>query len=237
VAPAAGGQQGGQQGQQPQQGAASTLISTILRMGMMWYMFNAFKGPQGGAGGGGAGGAGGAVTLTPLHARGTPLDVRFYLSERAELADDGKDGKDTLIWQVDGVPLGTLPEHKHTYMYTPSEAVKSQNASVWLHAQVALAGVDPAVRDELPPGSVFVKSVSLVRYMPKPKNKTGVNLLSSDGPSAPVTTPKVRVVVCSCCLCIRVLGGGGGKFGCGDCLLLRLLLQDVCTHNRLTSLH
>ena len=45
------------------------------------------------------------------------------------------------------------------------------------------------------PCSLFCATplAELIRYMPRPKNKTGVNLLSADG--GPVTTPKVRGAV------------------------------------------
>lgn len=159
---AAGGGAGGpnQAGQQQQQGAGG-LLQMIMRLGMMWYFFNSMKGMGGGqqAGAGGAAGGKGGVapsTLRPLHARGSLFDVRFLLSDLPEMATlaDGK-----LIWQRNDVGLGTTAEHKFTYVYHPTEAVKTQNASVWLHAVFSVAGADPDAREDLPPGSVFTKTM------------------------------------------------------------------------------
>lgn len=105
-------------GQQQQQGAGG-ILQLVMRIGMMYYMFNMFKGgSQMGPGAGGAAGSGAAAMLKPLHARGTPFDIRFVLSETPDLASLG-DG--TLIWQQNDVGIGTTSERKFTYMYTPSE--------------------------------------------------------------------------------------------------------------------
>lgn len=70
------------------------------------------------------------------------------------------------------------------------QAVAKHNGSVWLHAVFSTAGADPEARDELPPGSVFTKSVPLVRFMAPRRNRTGVNLLTAE--NAPMTAPKRR---------------------------------------------
>ncbi|GBF90245.1 hypothetical protein Rsub_03378 [Raphidocelis subcapitata] len=178
---AAGPPGGPAEGQQQPQAAGGSFLSGLLRMAVMWYLFNMFK-PGGQTKT--AGGAGAVGTVRPLYVRGELLDLRVFLSEAPRL-ESFKDGQ--LIWQQNNVPLGTAPESKFTYTYTPSEAVKN-NGSVYLHAVFSIAGSNPEAREELPPGAVFTKTLSLIRYMPRPKNKTGVNLLSAEG--GPVTTPK-----------------------------------------------
>lgn len=145
-------------------------------MGIMWYMFNMFKGGQQTS-------RAGVVMITPLYQRGDLVDVRVMLSEIPYYRSltDGN-----VVWFQENIGVGTTPQHNFTYMYEPSQHVKN-NGSVYLHAIFSKPGVDPEARDELAPGDIFTKTVGLIRYLPRPKNKTGVNLLTSD--SAPVRTP------------------------------------------------
>lgn len=125
VAAAPGAGPGGQGAEAAAPPSLQGLLQTVMRLGMMWWMFNSFMKPGGQqAGAGGAAGAGN-VQLKPLHARGTPFDVRVLLSESPELPSLANG---TLIWQQDGVGLGTTPELMYTHTYSPSE-VRARGAA------------------------------------------------------------------------------------------------------------
>lgn len=129
--------------QQQRPGVVQTFINTLMRMGMMWYFFNMMKG--GGQQAPGAGGSAAAAVgmVKPLHARGALFDVRVFLAEAPELPNlaDGR-----LIWQQDGVGLGTTEERKFTYMYEPSEVRARRGAAGYARARLGSWRRRPARR-------------------------------------------------------------------------------------------
>ena len=206
AAPAPGGQQ---QGGQAQNGL-TTFLQAVLRMGIMWYMFNMFKGGPSQQATGGA-----HVMIKPHFVRGDLLDVRVFVTDMPSAPSVAKGHP---VWQVDGVALGTMPEHKLSLNYTlskvggvgpwhgssswrgvrrpaacakaracctcaggaplsfirelalpgarrptPTNCTRPQaakdNGTVYLHAVFSVANTDPDARDELPPGSVFTRSI------------------------------------------------------------------------------
>ncbi|PNW78427.1 hypothetical protein CHLRE_09g397900v5 [Chlamydomonas reinhardtii] len=195
---AGAGAEGGQPGQQRQQGGFGQLLGMVVRMGVMWYFMNMMKGqktppPAGGAGSPAAAGAGagGAADLSgylyPVFPKGQLVDMYMFLSEQRSYPSHQYAMED-LIWSETGVELGGAAENrKLTYTYELSEAVKN-NGSVWLHMVLARAG-DPVAPDDpaYDPSAVAYYTYQLNAYRPKPRNNTGVNLLSEN----PVDVPKV----------------------------------------------
>ncbi|CAL8463959.1 g3494 [Coccomyxa elongata] len=161
---AAGGQQQGQQRQNP--------LFGILRMVAMWWMFKTFFG-----GGGQKKPLTRQELLAPQYSRGTPLDMYVFLSEQPSFShfSDSK----ALVWSEKSFSLGTEPDRKKNITYFPSEAVQ-KNGSVHIHAFFAPTGfaIDPA-DSFYKEGTVFSKMTMLNTYLPRPKNKTGVNLLAT----------------------------------------------------------
>eukprot|EP00775_Hariotina_reticulata_P011130 gene11130-11284_t len=176
VAPA-----GAQPGQQQQQGGLKQLLGTLIRFGVMWYVMNMFKGNQQQAG------KSPADMSAPLYRKGDLLDMYVYVSEAPYLESSQAE----LIWSQTEVGLATTADRKFTWNYTPSEDVKN-NGTLFAHVLFARSGVDPFVPAyEVPPDSVFSKSHSLISFLPRLQNKTGVNLLSEGGN---ITTQKPEEV-------------------------------------------
>ncbi|KAG2454215.1 hypothetical protein HYH02_001249 [Chlamydomonas schloesseri] len=190
---AGAGGEGGQQGQQRQQGGFGQLLGMVVRMGVMWYFMNMMKGnktppPPGGPGSPAAAGAGDlSAYLYPVFPKGQLVDMYMFLSEQRSIPSHQYAMED-LIWSETGVELGSAAEsRKLTYTYEPSEAVKN-NGSVWLHMVLTRAG-DPVAPDDpaYDPSAVAYYTYQLNAHRPKPRNTTGVNLLSDN----PVDVPKV----------------------------------------------
>ncbi|KXZ49948.1 hypothetical protein GPECTOR_18g106 [Gonium pectorale] len=200
AAAAAAGGGGGPDGQQPeqrrQQGGLGGIVGMVLRMGVMWYFMNAMKGkqqapPKSAVGTGGAGGAdtGAAVShyIYPAFERGQLVDMYMFLSERPRYSNLHFDMAD-LVWSETGVGLGLPTEiRKYDYVYEPSEAVKN-NGSVWIHLVLVRAG-EPLQPGEpgFDPTGVAYYPYQLNIHRPRPRNSTGVNLLSDN----PADMPKV----------------------------------------------
>ncbi|EIE18938.1 cleft lip and palate transmembrane 1 [Coccomyxa subellipsoidea C-169] len=115
--------------------------------------------------------------LVPQFQRGTHLDLYVFLSEQPSFSQYS-DSK-ALVWAEKDFALGTEADRKLNITYHPSEAVQN-NGTVYLHAFFAPTGVaidptDPFYKNN----TVFSKSAMLNRYLPRPKNKTGVNLLAT----------------------------------------------------------
>jgi len=120
----------------------------------------------------------------PLYRKGDLVDMYVYLSEEPYLYNREKG---ELIWKELELGLATSPERQVNYTYHPSQAVQN-NGSLYVHAYFIRSGYEiDTPYEELPADSIFHKSHSLIMYMPKPKNKTGVNLLQEGGS---ITTPE-----------------------------------------------
>ncbi|KAG2428128.1 hypothetical protein HXX76_011808 [Chlamydomonas incerta] len=199
-APAAGAE-GAPPGQQRQQGGFGQILGMVVRMGIMWYFMNMMKGqktppPAGGAGSpaaaGGAPGGGADLSayLYPVFPKGQLVDMYMFLSEQRSYPSH-QCAMEDLIWSETGVELGSPAENrKLTYTYELSEAVKN-NGSVWLHMVLARAG-DPVAPDDpaYDPAAVAYYTYQLNAYRPKPRNSTGVNLLSENPLDVPKVDPK-----------------------------------------------
>eukprot|EP00878_Enallax_costatus_P014291 GHUV01014949.1.p1 GENE.GHUV01014949.1~~GHUV01014949.1.p1 ORF type:complete len:567 (+),score=104.50 GHUV01014949.1:232-1932(+) len=174
AAPAAGQQPNGQQ--RHQQGGFSAVISTVLRMAVMWYVMSYMRGSQQPQPKPGQTPPAGVAA--PLYSKGDLLDIYVYVSESPYMHDRSAA---ELVWSQQEVGLATTAERTFTYNYKPSERVKN-NGTLYSHVVVARSGVDlDTPSDELPADSLFVKSHSLVSFMPRRQNKTGTNLLSEGG--------------------------------------------------------
>ncbi|KAK9822470.1 hypothetical protein WJX81_006087 [Elliptochloris bilobata] len=115
----------------------------------------------------------------PKLLQGTPVDMALYLSEQPVFSDFGS--KESLIWRETDLLLGQGSERTAVYTYRPSQAVQN-NASVYLHAYFAPTGLPVDPSDPFyDPRVVFHKTSMLNAYLPRPRNKTGVNLLSTEG--------------------------------------------------------
>ncbi|KAG2483364.1 hypothetical protein HYH03_017763 [Edaphochlamys debaryana] len=185
-------------GQQRQQGGIGSIVGMVLRMGVMWYFMNAMKGnkapPPPAATGDAVDAAGGAAAaaaasgyLYPAFQKGSLMDMYLFISERRHYSGHRYDMSD-LVWSETGVSLGDTKEiRKYDYVYEPSEAVK-RNGTVWLHLVLARAGegLDP---DEpgFDPLGLASYTFQLNSYRVRPRNSTGVNLLSDN----PADIPKV----------------------------------------------
>ncbi|KAK9917974.1 hypothetical protein WJX75_000180 [Coccomyxa subellipsoidea] len=138
----------------------------------MWWMFKTFFG-----------GGGEKKQLTrqdifvPHFERGTHLDLYVFQSEQPSFSQYS-DSK-ALIWTEKDFALGSEADRKLNITYYPSEAVQN-NGTVYLHAFFAPTGfaIDPT-DSFYKNGTVFSKSTMLNTYLPRPKNKTGVNLLAT----------------------------------------------------------
>ncbi|GLC36151.1 hypothetical protein PLESTB_001375000 [Pleodorina starrii] len=194
AAAAAGGAGGGQgqQQQQRQQGGIGSIVGMVLRMGVMWYFMNAMKGnktppppQQAGADGQVAGGSGAGTYLYPAFERGSLVDMYMFLSEGEHYRGLRVDMSE-LIWSERGVVLGDSKEQrKDTYVYEPSDSVKN-NGSVYIHMVLARAGAS-ILPDEpaFDPTDLAYYHFQLNAHRPKPRNSTGVNLLSDNPTDAP----------------------------------------------------
>ncbi|EFJ43770.1 hypothetical protein VOLCADRAFT_106719 [Volvox carteri f. nagariensis] len=109
------------------------------------------------------------------------VDGRTDLSQRIDTSE--------LIWSETDVRLGEKTEQrKDTYVYKPSDAVKN-NGSVYIQMVLARAGA-PILFNELgyDPTDLAYYQFQLNTHRPRPRNSTGVNLLSDN----PVDAPKVE---------------------------------------------
>ncbi|KAG1679660.1 hypothetical protein FOA52_006177 [Chlamydomonas sp. UWO 241] len=135
----------------------------------------------------------GAVGMhLPMFRKGDVLDLYCFLTEEQHVTDYAAHMHE-LIWSEAGLPLGMEMEQRNTtYLYTPSEAVQSHNGSVYLHVVFAKAGMpidssDPDYKEF----DVFGSVHNLIGWYPRPKNATGVSLLSGDAlPEAPTAEEK-----------------------------------------------
>eukprot|EP00879_Flechtneria_rotunda_P011525 GHRR01012039.1.p1 GENE.GHRR01012039.1~~GHRR01012039.1.p1 ORF type:complete len:411 (+),score=98.64 GHRR01012039.1:68-1234(+) len=163
----------GNQGQGQQQNGLQKLLGTVLRFGVMWWVMSAFKGKQQYQPGEAPAG-----TAATIYRKGDLLDIHVYLSESSFMRDPAAA---QFVWSQHGVGLATAKERTFTHIYKPSKAVQN-NGTLYAHVLFTRSGIDPHTpEDEMPPYSVFSKSHSLTKHMPRRQNKTGVNLLSEGG--------------------------------------------------------
>ncbi|GFR48649.1 hypothetical protein Agub_g10603 [Astrephomene gubernaculifera] len=188
AAAAAGGQQ--QQQQPNQRGGLSGLLGMVLRMGVMYYFMNAMKGkapPPPAVQSGAAGGAAVADNgyMYPAFQRGELVVVYVFLKEDNRYPGNNFDMAD-LIWSETGFKLGSSTEQRNlTYVYEPSQAVKN-NGSVWLHVVLAAEGAPLQMHEPgFDPRTVAYYQYQLNTYRPRPRNNTGVNLLSDNPADLP----------------------------------------------------
>ncbi|MEW5318935.1 MAG: hypothetical protein WDW38_010117 [Sanguina aurantia] len=153
-------------------GAMGTVLRMVAMYMVMSYLRPTAKAP-------GAGGL--AVTMSkslPKFQKGYLLDMYVFLSEQQAMRHYDMS---ELIWSETGIELGNTKEKRsYTVKYEPSKAVQT-NGSLFLHVVFAkpkkpINPGDPGY-DE---GVLFTGVHKLTKYMAKPKNDTGVNLLSQD---------------------------------------------------------
>ncbi|GAB4824016.1 hypothetical protein N2152v2_011062 [Parachlorella kessleri] len=195
--PAAAGNGNAQGGQQQQRGGG--MIGGILRAAMMWYMFKTFMGGNKQGGQQGAGAPGAAPPLAPRFAKHTPMDAHFFISEEPSWRAAARSSDP--VWVASDVELAGGKEQRYTYVYRPSHAVQ-HNGSVWVHAVFTPPGASPSPKDDFfDKGATFARSRELVAYLPKPKAKEGVNLLSgknsTDGKASQTHSASNETVIVS----------------------------------------
>ncbi|KAL6752322.1 transmembrane protein [Haematococcus lacustris] len=148
----------------------------VLRMVFMWWLMSWFKGaknPQQGA------------KLDPVSYsfpkfnKGELVDCYVFLTETASVRGGHYDLAD-LIWSETSVALAAQDPRNISYMYEPSKNVQN-NGSLYLHAVLAKAGetinpADPDYNEDL----VFGRAFNLITYFARPRNETGVKLLSGE---------------------------------------------------------
>ncbi|GIL55662.1 hypothetical protein Vafri_11205 [Volvox africanus] len=178
----------GQQQQRQQQGGLGQILGMVLRVGVMMYFFNSMKGnkpPPRDQQGQQAGGIG--EYSYPAFKRGAKVDMHLFLTENFHRGHRIKTSE--LIWSEEGVIMGdnTL-KRKHTYIYKPSYAAKN-NGSVYLLMVLAKEGAE--ITSDSPsfnPLDVAYYPFQLNVYRKRPRNTTGVSLLSDN----PLDAPKVE---------------------------------------------
>lgn len=160
---------------QQQRGGLGQIVSTIVRMAFFWYVMNWMKGNKGPTASGGAGSPGMAL---PKYDKSTPVDMYVYLSEAPYLRSYNPND---LVWEEHGLSLAAEADTKlKTITYKPSKNVQN-NGSIYIHAVFALANAPIDKSDpEYDENAVFGRVHMLNSYLPRPKNKTGVNLLKSN---------------------------------------------------------
>lgn len=174
------------QPQQQNRGAFSQIVTTVLRMAFFWYVMNWMKGgnkadPK----------VPGSMAI-PKYAKGDSVDMYLYLSDSPYLRVYDPD---SLVWEERGLHLAAEPDTKlKTITYYPSKHVQN-NGSVYLHAVFALANApidksDPDYDEQ----AVFGRVHNLNQYMPKPKNKTGVNLLKSNSSAIAAASEEAKAL-------------------------------------------
>ncbi|GIL76805.1 hypothetical protein Vretimale_8728 [Volvox reticuliferus] len=182
AAPALPGQQ------RQQQGGLGQILGMILRVGVMMYFFNSMKGnkpPPREQQGQQVDGIG--EYTYPAFKRGTTVDMHLFLTENFRRGHRIESSE--LIWSEEGVMLGdTALKRKSTYIYKPSNAVKN-NGSAYLLMVLAKEGAE--IFSDLPsfnPVDVAYYPFQLNVYRKRPRNTTGVSLLSDN----PLDAPKVE---------------------------------------------
>uniref|UniRef100_A0A7S0RTS6 Cleft lip and palate transmembrane protein 1 n=1 Tax=Chlamydomonas leiostraca TaxID=1034604 RepID=A0A7S0RTS6_9CHLO len=101
----------------------------------------------------------------------------------------------TMIWSETGIRLGEADKRELAYNYEPSPGVQ-RNGSLWLHVVYAKSGstINPAEPD-YDEDVVFGRAFNMISYRPRPKNATGVNLLSGDAlPEKPKEAPPLEII-------------------------------------------
>lgn len=152
------------------------MLGGIFRAVMMWYMMKSFMGGNKNAQQGKDGQGGPVPTLQPRLAKHTPLDMHLYISEKPSWHVAARHGDP--VWVASDVELAGGGEHTFSYLYHPSQAVQN-NGSVWVHAVFTPPGASPRPGDDFHNrAATFGRSKQLNAYLPKPKAKEGVNLLS-----------------------------------------------------------
>ena len=137
-------------------------------------------------------------TVSPMYRKGDLVDMYVYITEEHMLQHPPLSA---LVWEEKDLPLATLQPRNQTVLYRPSIAVQN-NGSLFVHTLFTRAGVPPEALgslntlagrqlpeagtqeeediEEVAPGSMFILSHPLNRYLPKRKEKDGVSLLTSD---------------------------------------------------------
>jgi len=144
----------------------------------MWYLMSWFKGNKQTA----------VNTKDPMsmsfpkYSKGSLVDMYCFISEKNYLSDFDMS---ELIWSETGIELAMSDQRNYTFIYEPSKAVQN-NGSVYLHAVFVKSGL-PINRNEpdYQESAIFGGSHNLIAYYPKPKNDTGVNLLSGNAADQP----------------------------------------------------
>ncbi|KAK9812617.1 hypothetical protein WJX72_000698 [[Myrmecia] bisecta] len=138
---------------------------------LMWWMFKQFFG------GGTGKPAPREEQFWPRMAKGEPVDMWVYMSEKPYHRPH-VDSEKFLIWQESGLPLAIVEERHKQIIYHPSKAVQN-NGTLFVHVFFAKEGasLDPS-SPAYDADAIFSKSESAVAFLPKPKVKEGVNLLS-----------------------------------------------------------
>ncbi|GAX82575.1 hypothetical protein CEUSTIGMA_g10001.t1 [Chlamydomonas eustigma] len=168
----------GQPQQVQQQNWLGNWAGTIARFAFMWMLMSWFKGGGKPQQSGNKDPATAAVgSIFPRFEQGTLVDMYCFISEKPfiryyDVAD--------LMWSETGIAISVSETRKYSYYYEPSEAVQ-RNGSVYLHTLFAKAGLpinpsDPDYDESMLFGNVH----NLIGYYPRPKNSTGVKLLSGD---------------------------------------------------------
>lgn len=133
----------------------------------------------------------GAGSLMPMFRKGDRVDMYMFISEEPHIRHYGQHEHE-LVWIEKAIAMTVEDPRQLTYTYRPSEAVHN-NGSVYLHVLFAVPGMSidngsPDYNED----AMFGGVLNLIAYLPKPKNATGVNLLSGDKMEEPEPTEKVK---------------------------------------------
>eukprot|EP01024_Parvocaulis_polyphysoides_P029156 TRINITY_DN26302_c0_g4_i2.p1 TRINITY_DN26302_c0_g4~~TRINITY_DN26302_c0_g4_i2.p1 ORF type:complete len:343 (-),score=65.08 TRINITY_DN26302_c0_g4_i2:70-1098(-) len=163
-----GGENGAQQQQQP------SIIQVGMRMMMMYYLFSWLFGgdkpPPNSQ----------ATPIRNSFSKGEFFDLRIYLSEgdQGNFLSRNPDWK--LHWEEKDIQLAQDTRLK-SFEFDPSERVKTGNCSVWMSMHFTRAGYPNDPEDDMyDPHAHFVEVLQLNKYMPQPKLKAQINLLSGE---------------------------------------------------------
>ncbi|KAJ7518565.1 hypothetical protein O6H91_21G074800 [Diphasiastrum complanatum] len=173
--------------QQQQQPGIRNMLTGVLRMAIFWYFASQMFGSKKPVNP--------AILTHNLFSKGERLDMWFYISEEERFSDFGNES--LLIWHEVNIPYAVWSSDSvrhYQYLYHPSQEVK-HNGSIYAHIYFARAGFSPDPNDQqFDIYSTFHRTISLVKYLPKPKVDKRKNLLDNKEqlPIEPISSIKVE---------------------------------------------
>ncbi|KAF5833872.1 transmembrane protein [Dunaliella salina] len=164
-----------------------SVLGTVARMAFMYWLMSYFRGNNQKT----AQTQDPAAFTAPKFSKGTSVDMYLFVNERWHVPQGRYDMKD-LLWSEEGLPLADPESVRQKSVDISIPPAVQRNGTLYMHVVFAKTGKtidpdDPGYNEEL----VFGRTERLTVHLPRPKNTTGVNLLTSDvQPVVPETGPR-----------------------------------------------